>query len=210
MSTPITTDTELSAVNSILGSIGQSPITQLRDTTTGVLISTNPEISFIHNLLVETVKDVLNEGWHFNTEHGIKISPDANKEITIPSSYLRYDVHEGQTSRLLDVVKKGNKLYDKVKHTFQFENDVLVDATYLYDFEDIPSAFQRYIIAKASTRAATQLVGDVNLVKLLQTQEAQTRATVMEYDTQQGDHSFFGFKHEQNYDAYQPYKALIR
>ena len=67
MTTPIATDTELSAVNSILGSIGQSPITQLRDTTTGALISTNSEISFIHNLLVETVKDVLNEGWHFNT-----------------------------------------------------------------------------------------------------------------------------------------------
>ena len=209
MSTPIATDTELSAVNSILGSIGQSPITQLKDTT-GALISTNPEISFIHNLLVETTKDVLNEGWHFNTEYGIKISPDANKQISIPSSYLRYDVHDGQTSRLLDVVKRGDKLYDKVKHTFEFENDVLVDATYLYNFEDIPSAFQRYIIAKASTRAATQLVGDQNLARLLQQQEAITRAIVMEYDTQQGDHSFFGFKHEQNYDAYQPYKALIR
>ena len=173
MTTPIATDTELSAVNSILGSIGQSPITQLKNTT-GALISTNPEISFIYNLLVETVKDVLNEGWHFNTEYGIKISPDTNKEISIPSSYLRYDVHDGQTSRLLDVVKKGNKLYDKVKHTFEFTSDVLVDATYLYDFEDIPSAFQRYIIAKASTRAATQLVGDANLARLLQTQEAQT------------------------------------
>ena len=209
MTTPIATDTELSAVNSILGSIGQSPITQLKNTT-GALISTNPEISFIYNLLVETVKDVLNEGWHFNTEYGIKISPDTNKEISIPSSYLRYDVHDGQTSRLLDVVKKGNKLYDKVKHTFEFTSDVLVDATYLYDFEDIPSAFQRYIIAKASTRAATQLVGDTNLVRLLHTQEAQNRANVMEYDTQQGDHSFFGFREEQGYDAYQPYKALIR
>ena len=161
-------------------------------------------------MLVETTKDVLNEGWHFNTEYGIKISPDANKQISIPSSYLRYDVHDGQRSRLLDVVKRDGKLYDKVKHTFEFTGDVLVDATYLYDFEDIPSAFQRYIIAKASTRAATQLVGDQNLARLLQQQEAITRAIVMEYDTQQGDHSFFGFKHEQNYDAYQPYKALIR
>ena len=51
---------------------------------------------------------------------------------------------------------------------------------------------------------------DVNLAKLLQQQEAITRAIVMEYDTQQGDHSFFGFKPEQTYDSYQPYKALIR
>ena len=209
MTTPIATDTELSAVNSILGSIGQSPITQLKNTT-GALISTNPEISFIYNLLVETTKDVLNEGWHFNTEEHIEIQPDANKNILIPTNMLRYDIHDGQMFRDRDVVKREGKLYNKANHTFEFSSPVFVDATYLYDFEDVPSAFQRYIIAKASTRAATQLVGDANLVKLLQTQEAQTRANVMEYDTQQGDHSFFGFKHEQNYDAYQPYKALIR
>ena len=210
MTTPIATDTELSAVNSILGSIGQSPITQLKDTTTGALISTNPEISFIFNLLVETTKDVLNEGWHFNSEEHIKISPDANKHISIPTNMLRYDIHDGQITRNLDVVKREGKLYDKVNHTFEFTSDVEIDATYLYDFEDIPSAFQRYIIAKASTRAATQLVGDANLAKLLQNQEAITRAIVMEYDTQQGDPSFFGFQENQGYNAYQPYKALIR
>jgi hypothetical protein len=210
MTTPIATDTELSAVNSILGSIGQSPITQLKDTTTGALISTNPEISFIFNLLVETTKDVLNEGWHFNSEEHIKISPDVNKHISIPTNMLRYDIHDGQITRNLDVVKREGKLYDKVNHTFEFTNDVEIDATYLYDFEDIPSAFQRYIIAKASTRAATQLVGDANLAKLLQNQEAITRAIVMEYDTQQGDPSFFGFRENQGYNAYQPYKALIR
>jgi len=209
MTTPIATDTELSAVNSILGSIGQSPITQLKSTT-GALISTNPEISFIFNLLVETTKDVLNEGWHFNSEEHIKISPDVNKHISIPTNMLRYDIHDGQLTRNLDVVKREGKLYDKVNHTFEFTSDVEIDATYLYDFEDIPSAFQRYIIAKASTRAATQLVGDANLAKLLQNQEAITRAIVMEYDTQQGDPSFFGFRENQGYNAYQPYKALIR
>ena len=209
MTTPIATDTELSAVNSILGSIGQSPITQLKSTT-GALISTNPEISFIYNLLVETTKDVLNEGWHFNTEEHIEIQPDANKNIIIPTNMLRYDIHDGQMFRDRDVVKREGKLYNKADHTFEFSSPVFIDATYLYDFEDVPSAFQRYIIAKASTRAATQLVGDANLARLLQTQEAQTRASVMEYDTQQGDHSFFGFRDSQGYDAYQPYKALIR
>jgi hypothetical protein len=209
MTTPIATDTELSAVNSILGSIGQSPITQLKNTT-GALISTNPEISFIYNLLVETTKDVLNEGWHFNTEEHIEIQPDANKNIIIPTNMLRYDIHDGQMFRDRDVVKREGKLYNKADHTFEFSSPVFIDATYLYDFEDVPSAFQRYIIAKASTRAATQLVGDANLARLLQTQEAQTRASVMEYDTQQGDHSFFGFRDGQGYDPYQPYKALIR
>ena len=41
-------------------------------------------------------------------------------------------------------------------------------------------------------------------------EEAQTKATALEYDCEQGDHTFFGFPHESNYRSYQPYKALIR
>ena len=125
MTTPIATDTELSAVNSILGSIGQSPITQLKNTT-GALISTNPEISFIYNLLVETTKDVLNEGWHFNTEEHIEIQPDANKNISIPTNMLRYDIHDGQMFRDRDVVKRQGKLYNKADHTFEFSSPALL------------------------------------------------------------------------------------
>mgnify|MGYP001330444324 CR=1 FL=1 len=42
--TTIDTDTELSAVNAILGAIGQSPISQLKDPSTGVIANANPEI----------------------------------------------------------------------------------------------------------------------------------------------------------------------
>ena len=48
MAIQISTDTELSAVNSILGSIGQAPITSL----TGNALQ-NPEISFVKNILDE-------------------------------------------------------------------------------------------------------------------------------------------------------------
>ena len=202
MTTPIATDTELSAVNSILGSIGQSPITTLN--------FQNPEISFIYNILNEVTKDLLNEGWHFNTEEHIKVSPDANGHITIPVNYLRYDINDGQADRNMDVVKREGKLYDKVNHTFVFDHDLELDVVYLYDFEDVPSVFQRYIIARSSTRAATQLVTNPQLVKLLQQQEALARASLMEYETQQGDHSFFGWPKNSVYRSYQPYKSLIR
>ena len=66
MTTQLNTDTELSAVNSILGSIGQAPITSLNLTNLG-----NPEIALVHNLLMEVTKDVQNEGWHFNKEDNV-------------------------------------------------------------------------------------------------------------------------------------------
>ena len=206
MTTQIATDTELSAVNSILGSIGQSPITSL---TTGNPLA-NPEIALIHNLLMEVNKDVQNEGWHFNKEDHVKISPDVNGNFIIPTNYLRYDVHEGLYDRNRDVVRKDGKLYDNVLHTDVFTQDMYFDITYLLAFDDVPPAIQRYIISRASVRAATQLVSNSDLVKLLKLEEQQTKASALEYDCEQGDHTFFGFPHESNYRSYQPYKALIR
>ena len=205
MTTQLNTDTELSAVNSILGSIGQSPITAINLTNLQ-----NPEIALVHNILMEVTKDVQNEGWHFNQEEHYKRSPDGNGNFLIPNNYLRFDVHEGLYDKTKDVVKRNGKLYDKVEHTDVFTSDLYFDITYLFDFEDIPSAIQRYIIARASVRAATQIVSNSDLVQLLQLEEAKTLASAKEYDCEQGDHTFFGFPHESNYRSYQPYKALIR
>jgi len=197
----VATDTELSAVNSILGAIGQSPLTTLN--------FTNPETAFVYNILEESIKDVLNEGWHFNTEHHVEVTPDSNGNFIIPSSYLRYDVYD-KNNKDIDVVKRDGKLYDKVQHTFVFTDPLLLDVVFLYTFTDIPSVFQRYIVAKASSRAAAQLVANAETYKLLQQQEATTRAAVMEYDCNQGDYSFFGWSDETHYIPYQPYKSLSR
>ena len=48
MATTIDNDTELSAVNSILGSIGQSPVNSLN--------LQNPEIEFVYNVLTDNYK----------------------------------------------------------------------------------------------------------------------------------------------------------
>ena len=218
MTTQLATDTELSAVNSILGSIGQAPVTTLGAVTTDVTSSgqeivntyANPQIAIIHNLLMEVTKDVQNEGWHFNKQDNKKVSPDGNGNFLIPNNYLRYDVHGGLYDRNLDVVRKNGKLWDNVKDSDVFTGDLYFDITYLLDFNDVPPAIQRYIIARASVRAATQLVSNPDLVKLLQLEEAQTRSTALEYDCEQGDHTFFGFPQESNYRSYQPYKSLIR
>ena len=202
MTTPTATDTELSAVNSILGSIGQAPVTALD--------FDNPEISFIHNILKEVTKDVLNEGWHFNTEDHVKVSPNSSGKIPVPSNYLRYDYSSGQFDRHVDLVRRDGFLYDLVDHTDTFEHDMELDIVYLYNFTDIPSVFQRYIISRASTRAATQLVSNKELVALLQVQEGTNRAALLEYECNQGDHSFFGFPHNSGYKSYQPYNSLHR
>ena len=197
------TDTELSAVNSILGSIGQAPLTTLN--------YNNPETAFVYNLLVEANKDIQNEGWHFNTEEHILVTPDsATKFIDVPTNYLRYDLHNKHVDKSRDLVRRNGRLYDLVNHTDQFEEDLYLDVVTLYQFTDVPPVFQRYIISKAATRAATQLLSNRDLTGLLKVQEDMARANVIEYECQQGDHSFMGWPHETSYRPYQPYNVLNR
>ena len=204
MTTPstISLDTELSAVNSILGSIGQSPVNNLD--------FDNPEIGFIHNLLREVNVDVQNEGWSFNSEEHVTFSPDSNGYITMPANVIRFDVHDGLNNRTTNVVVRNGRLYDKYTHTDVFTSDLLVDVVSLYEFNDLPSIFQRYITHRAAGRAAAQLVGNPQLVQLLATQEAQARAGCMEYECDQGDHTFMGWPDGTSYNAYNPYHALRR
>ena len=202
MATTTDTDTALSAVNSILGAIGQSPITTLN--------YENPEISFIYNILTEVNKDVQNEGWHFNTEYHVKVTPDANKNITLPTKTLRYDFYDQSNNKTKDVVVRDGKLYDLVNHTNEFTGDVYLDVVTLYTFTDLPNPFQRYITYRAAARAATQLVSNAQLVQLLQQQEGQARATCMEYECSQGDHSYLGWPHGTMYRPYKPTAVLQR
>ena len=76
-STTIDLDTELSAVNSILGAIGQAPVTTLGtvSSTDGITAYDNPEISFIYNLLRDANVNTQAEGWHFNTEKHVPYTP---------------------------------------------------------------------------------------------------------------------------------------
>ena len=58
--------------------------------------------------------------------------------------------------------------------------------------------------------AATQLVANPALVQLLAQQEATARATLMEYECNQGNHSMFGFPQNTVYETYQPWRNLSR
>ena len=212
--TTIDTDTELSAVNSILGAIGQAPITTLT-TSTGnnslsSQISENPEIAFIYNLLRDANVDTQSEGWHFNTEKHVKFKPDGNGNILIGNDILSMDLHDNQAKRTYNLVRRNGKLYDKQDHTDVFTADIDLDVVRLYEFEDLPVVFRRYIVYRASRIAATQLVANPQLVRLLGVQEQQARAALQEYECNQGDHSMFGFEDNSAYQTYQPWRNLRR
>ena len=195
-------DTELSAINSVLAAIGQAPITTVN--------FENPEIHLIYNLLQETSRDIQSEGWVFNTERDYPLLPDAEGCIYIPENILQMDMTGNAVVRTTNVVKRDGKLYNKLNHSYKFSGEQRLDITWLFPFEDLPMVFQRYIILKASARAATQIVTNAELTQLLAQQEGIARASCMEYECNQGDYTMFGTPEHTAYSPYKPYRALFR
>ena len=120
------------------------------------------------------------------------------------------DLHDNQARRTHNSVRRNGFLYDKQDHTDVFTSDIDLDVVRLYQFEDLPIVFRRYITYRASRVAATKLVANPQLVKLLAQQEAFARAALMEYECNQGDHSMFGFEDDTAYQTYQPWRNLRR
>jgi hypothetical protein len=196
--------TELDAVNQILSSVGQAPVTTLD--------LQNPEVSIVLNTLREVNKQVQSEGWIYNTEREYELVPDStSKEILYPSNMLQIDTNVEAHRNEYDVVRRNGKLYDRLHHTYEFTENVKADVVWLFDFTDIPPAIQAYITARAARMCAVKMVGDRELQALLQEQEMMTRAAAIEYECNQGDYSMFGFQDGKHYyNSYQPFQALMR
>ena len=196
--------TELDAVNQILSSVGQAPVTTLD--------LQNPEVAIVLTTLREVNRQVQAEGWHFNYEQNYTFTPDSNtKEIAFPTNVLRLDTNKEKHQDKYNPVRRDGKFYDKRNHTYEWEDAIKADVTWLFEFDDVPPAIQLYITARAARLASNKMVGDTTLFQLLQEQELQTRAAAIEYDCNQADYSIFGWRDGANYyNNYQPYHALIR
>ena len=196
--------TELDAVNQILSSVGQAPVTTLD--------LQNPEVSIVLNTLREVNRQVQSEGWIFNVERNYELTPDeTTKEILYPSNMLQIDANVHQHRGDYDLVRRSGKVYDRLKHTYQFEKKICADITWYFDFTDVPPAIQTYITARAARMCAVKMVGDDDLYQLLTEQEGMTRASALEYECNQGDYSIFGFRDGKDYyNSYQPFQALSR
>ena len=198
---------ELPAVNEILASVGQAPVTTLDQT--------NPDVAIAYDTLLNVSREVQSEGWTFNTEEYYPMTPDANGEIVIANNILQIDLHDEKDNQY-ESVRRSGKLYEKINHTFDWTtltgwDTVRCNIVWFFDWVDLPRPIQDYIVAKASTVVSTRIVGDPQQFRILQAKELDNRAKAMEYECNQGDYTFFGHKRgEKVYDSYKPYQALYR
>ena len=199
---------ELPAVNQILASVGQAPVTTLDQT--------NPDVAIAYDTLLQVSREVQAEGWSFNIETEYEDQTNSDKEYVIPNNMLQVDLSSSDnTYSTKNVVRRNGKLYDKYNHTHKItdtENEeIKLDVVWKYDWVDLPVPIQDYIVSRAAAIVSSRIVGDGQQYQILQQKEMQTRAIALEYECNQGDYTFFGHPVNNNYyKSYQPYHALSR
>ena len=173
--------TELDAVNIMLGTIGEAPINSLA-AATGVVDAVTAR-----SILAEVSVQVLEEGWHFNTDYEVELVPASGGFIYVPGNALEVDTSE--YSKDLDVAIRGNRLYDRTNRTYTFTQSIKCDITTLLEFEELPQAARHYITVRAARIFQNRVVGSQTLQAFTAQDEAFALRALRRYDARTADYN---------------------
>lgn len=160
--------TELTALNAMLATIGEAPVNTLDG-------SGLPDAAIALSTLREVVREVLVEGWTFNTDVNYPFYPTAFApyEITLPPNVMSILPLPGEEN----IVMRGRKLYNTATRSFSFEGtaEVLVEVVWAMTFDELPEVTRQYIAVRAARRFQGRVVGSELLHGITAEQEQTAR-----------------------------------
>jgi hypothetical protein len=180
---------ELEAVNLMLATVGDSPVSSLANT--GDL-----HISMALQFLYNVSREVQTVGWHFNYEEEYPLALNIDSNIVVPSNTLTLDVSD--VDNTYDVVTRGNRLYDRKNHTYTFSKSLKVDIIFFLPWEDLPQPARQYIAIMAARRFQRRVQGDEAVEKHTTSEEAMAKAQLEDWEATTRDYNL-----GDNYDVFQ-------
>lgn len=182
--------TQLQAVNTMLGYIGEAPVNSISNTTELPVSAANAV-----SILDETSKEVQSNGWHFNTEREVALIGNAvDGKITLDSDVLQVD-HEGTDD--IDLVQRGTSLFDRKNSTDVFSEEIKVTVVKELPWDSLPEQARRYITLRATRYLQSRIVGSRELEALILRDEFAAKANLETSDNRNADRTIFD-----NYDTY--------
>lgn len=144
------------AVNLCLRGIGRSPVTNADD----------PDLDAATALstILSVSKTLQAKGWYFNKEGNWKLAPDSSGNIYAPNNAL--DVISAKCSRAAELTIRGNRIYDKISHSYDLRElvcgDGFISFTFILElhFEELPVMAANAIQYRARRMYAQDVEGD--------------------------------------------------
>ncbi|TCR92580.1 hypothetical protein [Rhizobium sp. BK376] len=174
----ITPLTELEAINVILATSTQAPISTLDDVEV-------TDASLARNTLRATLIEVQTQGLSFNNETGYIISPDQNGFIILPRNTLKVDTDGDDADT--NAVQRGTKLYNKDTHSFVWDKPVSLDIVLAFAFDELPPIVANYCVIRAARKYQDQYFGDSQVHSYTEQDELIAQAAMLEAELDTND-----------------------
>lgn len=174
--TTIRAATEVDAVNTMLGAIGEAPLAA----NTDLSVTTDANVEMAIGILKETVREVLAAGWRFNTLTGYELSPTATyawvdtdavtttlNVFKVPVDFLSWsqtpcpemngiELIERLSLKYTEASAKVMVLFDRVKNRDGAEASLFprlyLDVIFAADFANMPECARRFATVVAARR----------------------------------------------------------
>jgi hypothetical protein len=175
--TTLETGEELAAVNDILASIGEPPVSTLEG-------DSNADVANARRVLNKINRQIQAKGWTFNIEEGVQLTPDVfNRLIPYMNDYLAMFSSGGSTA----YVNRGGYVYDRTTNTDLFDGPIEVNLIRLREFYEMPECFRSWIVTKAARQFNNRFFGAPEIDAVLAEEEQEARVACTEYELDFGN-----------------------
>lgn len=168
--------TELEAVNVLLTTIGEAPV----NTLDGNQVT---DVSIAKQVLNEVSREVQGQGWHFNTEDGVKLTPDNNSQLVVPNDVARIDADD------YNAVIRENRLFDLDDRSFTFTSPITVTIVYYQDFSVLPDVAKKYITTRAARIYSDRMLNSESIHQMVRRDEQSALIDLKEFEGDTADYN---------------------
>lgn len=157
-------NTRLDAINDMLAVNGEAPVTS-EDSNDPAAVQASRKLNKIS-------RTIQSRGWWFNTEVMTLNHSTGTGDVVVPQNALSVDPVDADST----LVKRGNRLYDKEKNTYNIGEGVKCNMVLQLPVGDLPQQAYDYIVAKAIADYYRDDDGDVQKVRDLREDVNETFA----------------------------------
>ena len=171
--------TELEAVNTMLATIGEAPVTSLAGNVSQVT-----DQAMAQRTLKEVSRDVQSEAWSWNTDVSVDIKPTAQGTYVVPSNTLTVNFSPN-TYPDTQYVMRGLRVYDRNSQRYDFgsliDNAPITAAKLVsqLEWDDIPHAAQQYITIRGARIFSDRYVASSIVFTYTASDEDQARTMLI-------------------------------
>lgn len=148
---------ELEAVNEMLESIGQAPVSTLENSSIG-------DVSTARRFLSRVSSSVQLYGFDFNTDDDYVLTPDTSGFLKVPDGVLRIDAMDTTSSLKRRRHPDGFwAVWDSANRRWTHVAPVAFRIVWAYPYDDMPDSARNYAALSAARKFQKRIIGSDSL-----------------------------------------------